>query len=29
MEKCKMNGLFFFILGIMIFDYVASHKMNK
>ena len=24
-----MNGLFFFILGIMVFDYVSSHRMNK
>ena len=29
MEITKMNGLFFFILGIMVFDYVSSHRMNK
>ena len=25
----KMNGLLFLILGIMVFDYMKHHKMNK
>ena len=25
----KMNGLVWLVFGIMVFDYVISHKMNK
>lgn len=28
-EIYKMNGLLFFVFGIMVFDYICNHKMNK